>query len=299
MLIRRALQPALISFRPRTTALAKVMSDFIPKPVFSDGRQVSSASTSGSAKMFSAVNSHNQYITDGIDRNDLDGSPIRQFDKWFKEVSTSPASGDGKPPVAEPEAMVLGTTTLGERGGPPRPSSRVVLLKRVDDHGFVFFSNYESRKGAELAANPWASLTFYWREVHRSVRVLGRAERLTADESKAYFDSRPVGSRIGAWASPQSQVIPDRSALESRVRGVEERFGVPGAAGLDGKWEEQPADVPLPDFWGGFRIVPDEIEFWVGRENRLHDRFRCVSFLPLAQCLGSNQALYASRLKTS
>lgn len=193
-----------------------------------------------------------------------------QFNAWFKH-----ASENGVP---EPEAMTISTAAVDKATGVARPSSRVVLLKQVDEQGFLFFSNYTSRKGRELETNPYASLAFYWKELSRSVRVCGRVEKLSAQESKGYYDSRPLGSRIGAWASPQSATISSRQALESKVREVENRFNVPGAAGLeegtkrDG--DEKTVDVPLPDFWGGYRIVPDEVEFWCGRPNRLHDRFR-------------------------
>ncbi|EST05295.1 Pyridoxamine 5'-phosphate oxidase-like, FMN-binding domain protein [Kalmanozyma brasiliensis GHG001] len=214
-----------------------------------------------------AITSHNQYRTTGLERSDLSASPIVQFNTWFKH-----ANEHGVP---EPEAMTISTVSLAN--GIARPSSRVVLLKQVDERGFLFFSNYSSRKGRELEGHPYASLAFYWKELSRSVRVCGKVEKLSKEESKAYHDSRPLGSRIGAWASPQSTTIPDRQTLEKKVHDVEDRFGVPGAAGLDEgkKWEgDEKIDVPLPEFWGGYRIVPDEVEFWCGRPNRLHDRFR-------------------------
>lgn len=157
-----------------------------------------------------------------------------------------------------------------------KPSSRMVLLKKVDSKGFVFYSNYDSRKGKEIERNPYASGTLYWREQHKSVRILGRVEKVTKEESQEYFNSRPVGSRIGARASPQSQVVQSREDLESRVRQEEKNWKVEGSAGLDGEEKKYSGDdlIPLPDYWGGYRIVPEEVEFWVGRENRLHDRFR-------------------------
>lgn len=217
-----------------------------------------------------AITSHNQYRTAGLERDELSLSPIVQFNKWFKHA--------GQNGVPEPEAMTISTVALDRANGIARPSSRVVLLKQVDEQGFLFFSNYTSRKGRELEGNPYASLAFYWKELSRSVRVCGRVEKLSKEESKAYYDSRPLGSRIGAWASPQSTTIGSRQELEGKVKAVEEKFSVPGAAGLDdgNKWQgnEKEVDVPLPDFWGGYRIVPDEVEFWCGRPNRLHDRFR-------------------------
>lgn len=215
-----------------------------------------------------AITSHNQYQTEGLERDQLSPSPIVQFNDWFKH-----ASENG---VHEPEAMTISTARVDRTTGIARPSSRVVLLKQVDPAGFLFFSNYTSRKGQEMEGNPYASLAFYWKELHRSVRVCGRVEKLSAKESKEYYDSRPLGSRVGAWASPQSQPIASREELEGKVRAVEDKFGIPGAAGLDQgkKYEGEEKDVPLPDFWGGYRIVPDEVEFWCGRPNRLHDRFR-------------------------
>ncbi|KAJ3505280.1 hypothetical protein NLJ89_g7500 [Agrocybe chaxingu] len=138
------------------------------------------------------------------------------------------------------------------------PSARVVLLKQVDARGFVFFTNYTSRKSQEIIANPHAALVFYWREIHKSVRVVGRVEKITREESDEYFQSRPLGSRLGAWASKQSSVIPE-DAIEARLHRVSDRFG---------------ENVPTPEFWGGWRVVPDEIEFWCGKPSRLHDRIR-------------------------
>ncbi|TDL18123.1 pyridoxamine 5'-phosphate oxidase [Rickenella mellea] len=180
--------------------------------------------------------------------------PLVQFRTWFSEAERS---------VSEPEAMAISTTSPLPN---PTPSVRFVLLRTVDKRGFVFFTNYESRKAKELEAAPRAALAFYWREMHRQVRVVGNAERVSKEESEEYFKTRPLGSRIGAWASPQSQVIKE-GEIEQRVREVRERFGVQDEA-------TDKVDVPLPDFWGGWRIVPDEVEFWSGKPSRLHDRVR-------------------------
>lgn len=173
--------------------------------------------------------------------------PIRRFREW---LDLAVRHG-----FREPNAMALAT---GDAAG--RPSVRMVLLKGVDDSGFVFFTNYESRKGRELAANPRASLAFYWDALERQVRIEGSVERVGADESDAYFASRPRGSRIAAAASPQSEPIPDRESLERRYRELDARF--PGDT------------IPRPPHWGGYRLVPESIEFWEGRPDRMHDRTR-------------------------
>lgn len=216
------------------------------------------------------ITTHNQYKTDGLDEATLLPSALTQFQRWFKDAIDHAS-------IPEPESMTLSTVAVNS-GGAPRPSSRVVLLKKLDERGFLFYSNYQSRKGQEIAMNPWAALTFYWYPLHRSVRVCGRVEKLSAEENQRYFDSRPVGSRIGAISSPQSRVLQNREELEEIVRDNERKFDVVGAAGVDGK---EPVQVPdqhigVPDYWGGFRVVPNEVEFWMGRSNRLHDRFRCV-----------------------
>jgi len=186
------------------------------------------------------------YTRDGLRRADLDADPFGQFRKWFGEA----AAAD----LVEPNAMVLSTTD-GKR-----PSSRSVLLKAYDERGFVFFTNYESRKAQDIAADPNVSLIFPWYPLERQVGILGRAERISPAESLAYFTSRPHGSRLGAWVSQQSSVITSRKLLEMKWEEMKRKFA-------DG-------EVPLPSFWGGIRVVPTEIEFWQGRENRLHDRFR-------------------------
>lgn len=188
-----------------------------------------------------------EYAREGLRRRDLDPNPIAQFLKWLGEAQ-----------ALYPDEFTSMTLATADRSG--RPSARIVLLKACDERGFVFYTNYDSRKGRNLEENPLASLVFYWPAFDRQVRVEGRVEKTLREESDAYFQSRPLGARIGAWASRQSAVLPDRAALEERVRETAERFG-------DGP-------VPLPDTWGGYRVVPEEIEFWQGQVSRLHDRFR-------------------------
>lgn len=187
-----------------------------------------------------------EYTREGLRRADLDADPVSQFRKWFGEAAAAE--------LVEPNAMVLGTTD-GKR-----PSSRTVLLKAYDERGFVFFTNYESRKAQEIASHPEVSLLFPWYPLERQVGILGRAERISAAESLAYFASRPHGSRLGAWVSQQSSVVNSRKFLEMKWDEMKRKFA-------DG-------EIPLPSFWGGIRVVPTEVEFWQGRENRLHDRFR-------------------------
>jgi pyridoxamine 5'-phosphate oxidase len=182
-----------------------------------------------------------------MDERDLDPDPLRQFEAWFDEARDTD--------VEVPEAMALATATPAGR-----PSARMVLLKAADERGFTFHTNYESRKGGELAANPQAALLFHWRPLGRQVRVEGRVERVSPDESEAYFRTRPLGSRLAAWASPQSRPLSSRAELERLYEEASARF--PGE------------DVPLPPNWGGFRLVPDAYEFWQHAENRLHDRVR-------------------------
>jgi pyridoxamine 5'-phosphate oxidase len=186
-------------------------------------------------------------VTLGLPDASRDRDPFALFDEWMRAATESG--------ILHPEAMSVSTAT---RDGVP--SSRMMLLKGWGPDGFVFYTNYESRKCAELAENPRAALLLHWAVLERQVRIEGTVERLGAEESSAYFRSRPRGARIGAWASRQSAPLGDRAELEQRVREVERRFGGD--------------DVPRPDFWGGFRLRPSRIEFWQGRADRLHDRLR-------------------------
>lgn len=187
-----------------------------------------------------------------LTEDDLLSDPIALCERWFAEAQAAELVGGESLPAAE--TMTLATATPDGR-----PSARAVLLKGIDARGFVFFTNYESRKGRELEANPRAALMLLWLELGRQVRASGTVAKLEADESDAYFATRPRGSQIGAWASEQSRPLPDRAALEARCAALEARYGG--------------GSVPRPPHWGGYRVEPDEIEVWQGRTSRLHDRF--------------------------
>ena len=186
-----------------------------------------------------------EYTRSGLKESDVASDPIEQFRSWFDEVLAAD--------LHEPNAMTLATATPEGR-----PSARVVLLKGFDERGFVFYTSYVGRKSEELETNPNCALVFYWGELERQVRVEGRASRVSEEESDEYFGSRPRGSRLGAWASEQSRPVEGRGALEERLRGLEAEY--------EGR------EVPRPPFWGGYQVEPEVIEFWQGRENRLHDR---------------------------
>jgi pyridoxamine 5'-phosphate oxidase len=187
------------------------------------------------------------YVSSGLRLSDLEADPFHQFSHWLQEALHTAG-------IVEPQAMTLSTAT--KQG---YPSARIVLLRGYDEQGFVFFTNYESPKGQELAENPRAALTFYWGELHRQVRIRGIASKILEEESDRYFVSRPRDSQIGAWASNQSRVIKERAELENMVKA------------LHSKYEGQ--EVPRPKHWGGYRVWPHEFEFWQGRPSRLHDRF--------------------------
>jgi pyridoxamine 5'-phosphate oxidase len=186
-----------------------------------------------------------EYTRAELDEESVLDDPIAQLQRWIEEAERAGA----------PEHTAMTLATADANG---RPSARVVLLKGLDREGLVFFTDYRSRKGRELTTNPQASVVFYWSELERQVRATGRVERVTRADSATYFASRPEGSQLGAWASEQSEALPDRATLDARVEATRQRF----AGG----------PVPLPPHWGGFRLVPDEVEFWQGRESRLHDR---------------------------
>ena len=187
------------------------------------------------------------YVAHGLRRADLDPDPIKQFGKWFGEA----AAAD----IRDVNAMSLATATADGI-----PFVRIVLLKAISERGFVFFTNYQSDKGQQIEANPRAALNIFWVQLERQIRISGPVEKTSRQESEEYFHSRPIGSQLGAWASAQSEVIENREVLEAQLAKVTERFG------------EGP--IPVPPHWGGYRVLPETIEFWQGRVNRLHDRFR-------------------------
>lgn len=188
-------------------------------------------------------------VLGGLSEADAGYDPVALFDRWFNQASRAG--------IYLPESCALGTATADGK-----PSVRLVLLKGFDESGFVFFTNYGSRKAVELDENPSATLVFHWAILQRQVRIEGSAQKITKEESEAYYHSRPRGSQVGAWASKQSQPLPNRKELESRVKRFEAEF-------KDG-------EVPLPPFWGGYRLSPGSIEFWQGRASRLHDRIKFI-----------------------
>src|SRR5437870_936782 len=183
----------------------------------------------------------------GLHRRDLDPDPIKQFANWFTAA-------------IEAEIKDVNAMSLATASAEGRPSVRIVLLKGFDHNGFVFFTNYESEKGQQLTGNPYAALGFYWIELDRQIRISGPTTKTTREDSERYFHSRPLGSQLGAWASRQSEVLDARRVLDARMAQMTERF------------VDKP--IPLPPHWGGYRVIPDTVEFWQGRPNRSHDRFR-------------------------
>ena len=188
-----------------------------------------------------------EYDAHGLRRADLHSDPFKQFGAWFAAALAAD--------IRDVNAMTVATATPDGK-----PSARIVLLKGFDERGFAFFTNYDSEKGRQLDTNPHAALAFYWVKLERQVRISGPVEKTSREDSAAYFHSRPPGSRLGAWASKQSEVIDSRQILDARLEQMGERF--------------EGGEIPLPPHWGGYRVKPDQIEFWQGRPNRLHDRFR-------------------------
>ncbi|MBV6479104.1 MAG: Pyridoxine/pyridoxamine 5'-phosphate oxidase [Ignavibacteria bacterium] len=195
------------------------------------------------------ANFRNEYVSGGLQEKDLLDNPILQFENWFEDAV--------KNKISEPNIMHLSTA---DKTG--RPSGRIVLLKGFDEDGFVFYTNYMSRKGNELLQNNYGALTFLWMELYRQVRVEGRVNKVSAEESDKYFHSRPRGSQISALASEQSKVISGRDELEKIFKELDEKY--------------RDKEVPRPENWGGYRMIPEEMEFWQGRVNRLHDRIQYI-----------------------
>lgn len=192
-----------------------------------------------------SITHRQDYEKSSLDESSVDRDPIRQFQAWFEQATEAG--------IAEPHAATVATATLDGR-----PSARIVLIRGFDERGFVFFTNYESRKGREIDANPFASICFFWQPLERQVRIEGAVVRATEAESDEYFRGRPTGSKLGAWVSEQSEVVAGREALEAELEAIKRRFP-------DG-------EIPRPPHWGGFRVVPESVEFWQGRRSRLHDR---------------------------
>lgn len=195
------------------------------------------------------INLRRSYTLKELSRSSVSDDPIKQFAVWFNEALEAE--------IIDANAMTL--ATADKKG---KPSARTVLLKQYDENGFVFYTNYESKKGKELTENPHAALLFYWKELERQVRITGSVIKTTEQDSKYYFDERPFESRLGAWASKQSSVIAGRHYLEAKFEEYKKEF--------EGK------KIPVPPYWGGYNVVPESIEFWQGRENRLHDRIRYI-----------------------
>lgn len=193
------------------------------------------------------ANLRQNYTLAGLTEADVDSDPLKQFEIWFQQALNAD--------LIEPNAMTLATATPEGK-----PTARIVLLKGVDQRGFIFYTNYESQKGQQLIANPYAALVFLWDKLERQIRIEGKVEKLDIEESAAYFHSRPKTSQLGAWASDQSRVIPDREVIEQKL------------ADLKIQYSDEAIEVPLPDHWGGFRVIPNRLEFWQGRPSRLHDR---------------------------
>ncbi len=189
------------------------------------------------------------YKQHSLNEADVAADPFEQFGRWWNDAIAAE--------VEEVNAMTLATASKDGI-----PSARIVLLKGYDEQGFVFFTNYESTKGKELMANPNAALVFFWRELERQVRIEGRVEKVSSEESDEYFHSRPEGSRIGAWSSPQSAIITNRTIIETNVTQYSKRF--------------EGHEIPRPEHWGGYRVIPNKFEFWQGRSSRLHDRFQYI-----------------------